>query len=138
MMMRAVALCSAAFYLLVATTARAATVTAIQGDVLVNHGSGYERVVGQMEVMPGDTVVVGTAGAAEITYGLGCIVPVPIGAVVAVKAEPPCGPLTTGAVDDPAPNLLTPTTVTLGVVALGGAALAAVALTKKKDKAASP
>jgi hypothetical protein len=135
MMMRGFAAC----YLLVATSAHAATLNVIQGDVLVNRGSGYERVLEQAEVNPGDTVVVGTTSAAEIAYGQGCVVPVPIGAVATVKSQPPCGPLTTGAFDDPAPNTsLTPTTIASGVAAIGGGAATALYVNKKKDKPASP
>jgi hypothetical protein len=135
MLMRGFAAC----YLLAATTAHATTLTVIQGDVLVNRGSGYERVLEQTEVNPGDTVVVGTTSAAEIAYGQGCVVPVPIGAVATVKSQPPCGPLTTGAFDDPAPNSsLTPTTVASGLAAVGGAGAAALFVNKKKDKPASP
>ena len=118
--------------LVTAGNTQAATLRAIQGEVMVNHGQGYGTVKGETEVYPGDSVVVGPTGSAEIIYAEGCHVPVAVGAVAVVSAEPPC--LTTGALNGPL-SVSNSTLLTVGAVALGGAGLAAVLL---HNRSASP
>jgi hypothetical protein len=114
-------------------TAHAATVVPGQGIVMVNHGQGYQQVVGSADANPGATVVVGPGGSAQVVYADGCTVPVEPGSVVVIAPQPPC--LTTGAID-PSPGI-SGTTLAVGAVAVGGGA-AALLLLSRKNKSASP
>src|SRR5262245_26347759 len=71
-------------------SAFAATVTATQGQVLVNHGNGYQAVVGSTEADPGATVVANPGGSAQIMYDDGCAVAVQPGSVYTVLEKSPC------------------------------------------------
>jgi hypothetical protein len=51
---------------------------------------GYETVRGATNLNPGDTVMVQAGGSAQIVYPDGCVVPVEVGAVVAVGEASPC------------------------------------------------
>jgi hypothetical protein len=75
---------------MIASGVEAATLGAIQGNVLVNRGGGYETVRGAMNLKPGDTVMAQAGGSAQIVYPDGCVVPVEVGAVVAVGEASPC------------------------------------------------
>lgn len=117
-------------------TAHAATLASIQGEVLVNQGGGYRFVSGTLELKPGDMVIANTGGAAQLSYGDGCTVVVEAGAVVTVAEQPPC--LTTQATTPTTP-MLTPGTLAVGAVVIGGAVGAAALLSSNsKDKPASP
>ena len=117
--------------------AQAATLDGVQGEVMVNRGNGYELATNGMELQPGDVVVVNPGGAAQLTYGSGCAVPLQVGAVVPVSTTAPCSPLTTGATETPAP--LNAMTFTIGAVVVGGGIAALVALNgNDKDRPASP
>lgn len=76
--------------LLLSQTAGAATLDAIQGDVLVNRGSGYVAVADTVQVNPGDLIIANPGGGAILIYENGCQVPVEVGYVVSVKDDPPC------------------------------------------------
>ena len=67
----------------------AATLQAMQGDVLVNSGDGFKRVTGPTQVNPGDYVMVGDGGKANLVYPGGTVVPVQEGGVIAVAEQPP-------------------------------------------------
>ena len=75
---------------MIASGVEAATLRAIEGNVLVNHGGGYETVRGATNLTLGDTVTVQAGGSAQIVYPDGCVVPVEVGAVVAVGEASPC------------------------------------------------
>ncbi len=75
---------------IISSVVEAATLGAIQGNVLVNRGTGYETVRGATNLRPGDTVMVQAGGSAQIVYPDGCVVPVEVGAVVAVGEASPC------------------------------------------------
>jgi hypothetical protein len=64
------------------------TLRAIQGKVSIT--AGYETVRGATNLNPGDTVMVQAGGSAQIVYPDGCVVPVEVGAVVAVGEASPC------------------------------------------------
>jgi hypothetical protein len=70
--------------------AQAATVRAVQGQVLVNAGQGYRLVDGSTELDPGGTVVANPGAVAEVVYPGGCKVTVQPGSVYLVVSQPPC------------------------------------------------
>jgi len=108
-------------------SAFAATVTATQGQVLINRGSGYESLVGSTEANPGDTVVANPGGAAQIMYDDGCAVAVQPGSVYSVLEKSPCKTSWVPGVDNY-------TLAIIGGVALAGGA----ALFFLTEKAISP
>jgi hypothetical protein len=75
---------------IVSSGVQAATLGAIQGNVLVNRGGGYETVSGSTNLRPGDTVMAQAGGSAQIVYPDGCVVPVEVGGVVSVGEASPC------------------------------------------------
>jgi hypothetical protein len=90
-MRRSIFVLAGAFCAFLPFVVRAATLTEVHGDVKVNQGSGFKRVLGPMELSPGDTVIVGLHGSAQLSYGGGCVFGVKPGAVVSVRAQSPCG-----------------------------------------------
>jgi hypothetical protein len=70
--------------------ASAATVNALQGQVLVNSGQGYRLVDGSTQLSPGATVVANPGAIAQVNYGGGCSVTVQPGSVYLVAAQAPC------------------------------------------------
>lgn len=75
---------------LLAPSAEAAMVTAIQGDVLVNRGVGFAPVKEPVELAPGDLVLAAVGGSARVQFGKGCEITVRPGQIVRVSATPPC------------------------------------------------
>ena len=139
LMRRAAAWRAGLLLMLSAATAQAATVTVLNGTAQVNRGRGYESITGTSEVAPGDFILVSVNSEASINYGEGCKTAVSAGAVAVVLEQPPCEPLTTGAVSDGGG----PSYAMIGVGALaiaGGVGLAVVLSSDKdkKDKPASP
>jgi hypothetical protein len=83
--------------------AHAATVRAVQGQVLVNAGQGYRLVDGSTQLEPGGTVVANPGAIAEVVYTGGCTVTVQPGSVYLVASRPPCQrgePTDTGGLPD--------------------------------------
>lgn len=83
--------------------AHAATVRAVQGQVLVNAGQGYRLVDGSAQLEPGGTVVANPGAVAEVVYAGGCRVTVQPGSVYLVVSQPPCQrgePTNTGGLTD--------------------------------------
>ena len=74
----------------VSPCAFATTVTAEQGQVLLNTGQGYRLVQGSTNVNPGDMIVVNPGGMARITYDDGCVTEVRPPAVTAISTQSPC------------------------------------------------
>jgi hypothetical protein len=70
--------------------ADAATVRALQGQVLVNSGQGYRLVDGSTVLEPGATVVANPGAMAQVVYPGGCAVTVQPGSVYVVAAQTPC------------------------------------------------
>ena len=68
-----------------------ATLEPIQGDLLINHGKGFEKVVAsKIEVKVGDSVMVDPGGIAKVTYADGCQANVKPGAVMIITKLSPC------------------------------------------------
>jgi hypothetical protein len=118
--------------------ALAASLDAVQGEVLVNRGAGYQVVRGPTSLKPGDSVIVNPGSSAQITYADGCSVPVEMGSVKTVGEQSPCVTQGTG---PQGPGGLNATTLAIGAVAVGGIAGAAVLLSQGggdgEDKPAS-
>lgn len=74
------------------------TLVAVDGDVLVNGGNGFEKAQPGHPLKPGDQVVVNPGARAQIMYPQGCLVPVKPGQIMTVVAKPDCAALTTGVV----------------------------------------
>jgi len=81
--------CTLVAALVAASGAEAAVVTPGNGIVSINRGEGYQRVTQPTEVGPGDQVMVGEGGSAQITYENGVTTAVTPGQVVTVPAVPP-------------------------------------------------
>lgn len=109
--------------------AKAATVKALQGQVLVNSGQGYRLVDGSTILEPGATVVANPGAVAQVVYAGGCSVTVQPGSVYVIAANPPCqtgGPAQTGdptTTESTAGGVGTGTAwaIGIGAVAAGGA-----------------
>jgi hypothetical protein len=71
-------------------SADAATVKALQGQVLVNGGQGYRLVDGSTQLGPGATVVANPGAVAQVVYAGGCAVTVQAGSVYVIAAQAPC------------------------------------------------
>lgn len=65
--MRHVAIAAAAFLSYVGASS-AATLTPLQGQVLLNRGGGYQPVSGPVEVKAGDSILVNPDGLAQLAY----------------------------------------------------------------------
>lgn len=81
-----------ALAMLVAATSHswAATVTGLQGQVLVNTGNGFRPLQGSMQVGTGGRVIVNQGGQASIQYEDGCSVPLNPGQLYTIAAASPC------------------------------------------------
>ena len=73
-----------------ASSAGAATLGSVQGDVLINQGTGFKPVKGGAELRVGDAVMLQPGAQAELNYIDGCKFPVQVGVVVHVGAQSPC------------------------------------------------
>jgi hypothetical protein len=69
---------------------QAATVSAVQGQVLVNSGQGYRLVDGSTTLGVGGTVVANPGAIAYVLYPGGCRVTVEPGSVYQIASQPPC------------------------------------------------
>lgn len=96
--------------------AAAATLTVLQGNVLVNRGTGYQLVSGASEVAPGDQVFADPDGQAMLAYPDGTSTVVEPGNVVSVT-ESGAAPVAAGALN-------TSTLIIGGAVVAGGVGLA--------------
>jgi hypothetical protein len=86
------ALALASMVMTVAAQAAAplADLSQIHGKVLVNHGKGFEAVVGAVSLNAGDQVMVGSESGAVISYVSGCSVSVVKPKVITIGAKAPC------------------------------------------------
>lgn len=113
--------------LLSSAPALAATLQ-VAGPVSVNTGSGFRPVTGTVEVNPGDRILVGNGGSAQIVYSASCSTGVSPGAVATVAASAPCTATT--------PNV--PTNAVLIGAAVAGGVGAAVALSQSGGSTPAP
>ena len=70
--------------------ASAATLDAIQGQVLINHGKGFQRVAAATEAREGDLVMANPGGSAKLIYPGGCVTEIKPGSVVTVNDGSHC------------------------------------------------
>jgi hypothetical protein len=84
------ALCIGGGSLLIGTTAWAATVAPVKGDVSVNQGQGFKKLGSSFEAKVGDAVMVSPGGSAKVSYSDGCVIELKPGAVMAITALSPC------------------------------------------------
>lgn len=129
--------------LLVASYANAATLTGIQGEVLVSRaGSDFKAVQNTTDVFPGDSITVKPGGLAHIIYNDGCDVTVQTGGIITVTEPSPCAARAKATQDPtnlPTPNQgITPGTLVVGGLAVTGIAVGVVLLSRDKSKPASP
>ena len=110
-------------------TAQAATVRNVAGSVLVDRGSGFQRVTGDVTVAPGDRVLANAGGSANIVYSENCIVKVDPGAVVTVIPASQCLPVG---------GLTGVTPYVIGAAVVGGGAALAIGLSGKSSRSVSP
>ena len=107
----------------------AATVTVLQGQVLVNSGQGYRLVEGSTPLEPGATVVANPGAVAHVLYPGGCRVTVEPGSVYQIASQPPCQtgqPTKTGGLNDKGDSGTPSTTSSPGInpwLLAGGAVL---------------
>jgi hypothetical protein len=118
-----------ALSLTIAGSVHAATVRAVQGQVLVNSGQGYRLVDGSTTLGVGGTVVANPGAIAHVIYPGGCRVTVEPGSIYQIASQPPCQnsePTKTGALDDKGGTDSSTTTTSSGVNPwmLAGAGLA--------------
>jgi hypothetical protein len=104
----------------------AATVTATQGQVMINRGQGYQLLVGSTEADPGTTVIVNPGGSAQVVYPDGCNLTVEPFTVHAINAVSPCEDKSATAADSSKKTLYY---VIGGAAVVGGGVLAYLALT---------
>ena len=109
-----------------ASAVSAATVTTVTGKVSINRGSGFAPISSETTANPGDRVMAGPSGSAEIIYENGCRERVEPGSVVRV-AEARCK--TAG---------FSTTELVVGAVVVGGGVAAAIALSDHGHHSASP
>jgi hypothetical protein len=105
----------------------AATVNVSQGQVLLNRGAGYQRVMGSVQAGPGAMLVANPGGGGQIVYPDGCVVEVVPGSVYTIADQSPCQNGT---------SIVNSTTLAVGAVALGGGV--ALGLLLAQGKPASP
>lgn len=76
--------------LLFGSAACAATLRPTGGDVLINHGAGFEHVSGPTNAGVGNSVMVSPGGSAQVVYDDQCTVPIKPGQLVTIAQEAPC------------------------------------------------
>jgi hypothetical protein len=79
-----------AIALTVSGSVHAATVSAVQGQVLVSSGQGYRLVDGSTRLDPGGMVVANPGAVAHVLYPGGCRVTVEPGSVYQIASQAPC------------------------------------------------
>lgn len=68
----------------------AATLEGIQGDVSLNRGTGFQKIVAVPVLQVGDVIMAAPNAKATIVYSENCRLHVTPGVVVSVQAKPPC------------------------------------------------
>jgi hypothetical protein len=125
----------------------AATVRAVQGQVLVNGGQGYRLVDGSTQMGPGATVVANPGAVAQVVYPSGCTVTVQPGSVYLIASQEPCPSLareqfqtnqanpSKKSENTTEPSGMSPTTLALGAAAIGAGGAAAIFLLNPSNSA---
>jgi hypothetical protein len=90
MLPKAAASLALAIALAIGGSVHAATVRAVQGQVLVSAGQGYRLVDGSTQLGVGGTVVANPGAVAHVIYPGGCRVSVEPGSVYQIVSQPPC------------------------------------------------
>jgi hypothetical protein len=110
------------------TASEATALAVVQGDVLVNHGNGFQPASGYVELFPGDTVMARDNAVSRITYSDNCVQTIEPGSTVTVTELSPCATQATGALPPPGEALTSVnyTHYILGAAVVGGA-IAAIA-----------
>ena len=88
--MRLCAFVAVAFCFVLTSAVSAATVTAVTGKVSINRGDGFAQISSATSAKPGDRVMAGFGGTAEIVYDNGCRQKVESGSLITVVETPPC------------------------------------------------
>ncbi len=70
--------------------ASAATLASVQGQVLINHGNGFQRAETGVETHEGDLIVASPGGSAKLIYPGGCVTEVKPDTVVTVNDGTKC------------------------------------------------
>ena len=149
--MRAIAVGTAAAFMLANTAAQATMVQPITGEVMINQGQGYQTIKNPIEAKAGDRVIVNPGEYAKVKYSDGCNIPIQPGAVAIIGAQSPCiaqaqqveivqaevEPVAGGAAAGAGKGTGTLVAVGLGVAAAVGIGIAASSGGSSK-KAASP
>jgi hypothetical protein len=78
------------FYGAASWAATGASLEPVQGDLWINHGKGFEKVISRIDVKVGDSVMVNPGGIAKVTYPDGCQANVKPGAVMTIAPLSPC------------------------------------------------
>src|SRR5262245_30905648 len=112
-----------------AATLEAVTLKAVQSDVLVNRGNGYQFVIGSAELKPGDMVIANVSASAHVTYADGCVAPIDVGLVTTIGQGSPCAAQSGGS-----PSFtLSPVTLGIGAAAIGTWGITAVSSTDRRN-----
>lgn len=89
-MRKSAAACMFMASLLIAETAAAATLSTVQGTVLVNRGKGFRTASQGGEVQTGDNIMARPGGSATVTFPNGCTMRVDPGTVFTVPPMDHC------------------------------------------------
>lgn len=118
-----------------ATTASAAVLSTIGGDVTVDAGSGPTRVGTVSKVQPGNRIVVGpNVSSVTITYGNGCSFPIAPGtALVVPQISPACDVSGVNSPQAPAPAPTIGTEVVIAGAVVAAGAIGVIAATQSSS-----
>ena len=119
-------------------SAHAALLTNIQGPVSVNRGNGFQRVTAPTQVQPGDRVMVGNNGKAEIFYDSVCFNNLDAGKTIIVPQGVPCNTQAAAGQAASAGGIGSTALVVGGVVLVAGGVGLAIANSGGSKKPASP
>jgi hypothetical protein len=121
-----------------ATGSWAVDIQAVQGDLSINQGSGFQKVDGRIDANIGDSVMVGPDGSATVSYPDGCRVSVQPGAVMTVAPLSPCASGSFAAQDQFQNQNPYLTPLLIGGLVLGGAAALAILVSQNHSSSPSP
>lgn len=117
---------------LMATPSQAAQLADVQGTVLVNRGTGFQRATGITELQPGDRVMATGGGSGRIVYSASCSAVVSPGTAVIIRSQSPCATSNESTSSVPTGTLVT------GALIAGGVVAGALALGGQGNSPASP